>query len=117
MDWNPEFAEKNWFIDTEKMTQKIPVMGKPSEIQTVFNTIKATSFSLASEHGLFNVELSIPGDFSIQSQLYLKDNLSELDLPENIPGQFANVGFKTTGWENIDSELHHLKFMVCMDKR
>jgi len=117
MDWNPEFSEKKWFVNTRKMIDKLPLTGYPSEAQEVFNKIKASSFSLASDYGFFQVELSIPDDFLIQSQLYLKDDLSEVDLPENIPGQFANVGFKTTGWEGIDTELHHLKFTVCMDKK
>ncbi|MCK5664099.1 MAG: hypothetical protein KAI17_11460, partial [Thiotrichaceae bacterium] len=56
----------------------------------------------------------IPDDFPIESNLYLRDAVDEADPPENHPGQFGNIGFKTTGWENIDNKLYHLKFTVCV---
>jgi hypothetical protein len=34
------------------------------------------------------------------------------DPPENIPGQFGNVGFLSTGWDRLDTTEHHLVISV-----
>ncbi len=117
MDWNNSVEQQHLFIKTENSNLSLPVNGKNTDNKKKFNQIMASNFSAMGELGNFNVKLDIPDDFPIHSQLYLRDALHEIDLPENNPGQFGNVGFKTTGWENIDSELHHLKFTVCVDKR
>ncbi len=116
MDWNhaPELPELS--IKSVKGNLTLPVNGQPSDDKDAFNQIAGREFSLSSKPGRFAVKLDIPDDFPIHSQLYLRDALHEIDLPENYPGQFGNVGFKTTGWENIDSKLHHLKFTVCVDR-
>ncbi|MCW8928710.1 MAG: hypothetical protein OQL19_00550 [Gammaproteobacteria bacterium] len=116
MDWNNEFEGQNLIINTDKAQLDLPVNGKTSDDKKAFNEITATNFSVDSKLGKFDVMLDLPEDFPIHSQLFLKDALNEIDLPENHPGQFGNVGFKTTGWEKIDSKLHHLRFTVCVDK-
>lgn len=116
MDWDHAPDLPGLTIKSEAFNIKLPVNGRPGDDKDAFNQIAGKEFSLISQWGQFAVKLDIPDDFPIDSQLYLRDALHEIDLPENYPGQFGNVGFKTTGWENIDSKLHHLKFTVCVDK-
>ena len=116
MDWDHAPDLPGLTIKSEAFNLKLPVNGQPGDDKDAFNQIAGKEFSLISQWGQFDVKLDIPDDFPIYSQLYLRDALHEIDLPENYPGQFGNVGFKTTGWENIDSKLHHLKFTVCVDK-
>lgn len=114
MDWNNSADNLKLSIQTDKNTT-IPINGSPSDKKKAFNQIMGNSFLLNSNRGNFNVALNIPDDFPIQSNFYLRDALDEMDAPENYPGQFGNIGFKTTGWENVGSQLYHLKFTVCVD--
>lgn len=117
MDWNNSVEKQNLMIKTASSHLRFPVNGQTSDDKRDFNDVMASEFSVIGEQGSFEVKLDIPDNFPLRSQLYLKDAMHEIDLPENNPGQFGNVGFKTTGWENIDSQLHHLKFTVCVDNR
>ncbi len=123
MDWNnadglpPLTSHPALSMFPSELNLKLPVNGKPSADKYAFNRIVDTQFSVSSDPGVFDVTLDIPDDFPIKSNLYIKDALDEIDPPENYPGQFGNVGFRTTGWENIDSQLHHLKFTVCISGR
>jgi len=114
MDWNHSAAKSDLRIQAAKEYPAMLINGLPSENKTAFNQIMGNTFSLASLRGNFNVTLDIPDDFPIQSNLYLRDSIDEIDSPENVPGQFGNIGFKTTGWENIENKLYHLKFTVCV---
>lgn len=114
MDWNHTADLPTFMIHSRKADRDLPVNGRQTEDKRAFNQIVDKQFSVNSSMGRFAVSLEIPDDFPVQANLYLKDALDEYDLPENFPGQFGNVGFKTTGWEKIDSRLHHLKFTVCM---
>jgi len=120
MDWNnsselPALSMHSSHPNASSLD--LSVNGRQSADKKAFNDIIDTKFSLSSDSGKFNVFLDIPDDFPIKSNLYLMDDLSEIDLPENIPGQFGNIGFKTTNWENIDSKSHHLKFTVCVQRK
>ncbi|WP_198265173.1 hypothetical protein [sulfur-oxidizing endosymbiont of Gigantopelta aegis] len=116
MDWDDSAERPALKVLAEQANLILPVNGYDSADKIAFNGLPEQQFALSSDLGNFAVRLEIPDDFPIHSQLYLKDAQDEIDMPENIPGQFGNVGFKTTGWENIDTELHHLKFTVCVDK-
>ena len=114
MDWNNSADSLKLSIQADKEYTTIPINGFPSDEKSAFNQIKGNSFILNSNRGHFNVALDIPDNFPIQSSFYLRDALDEIDAPENYPGQFGNIGFKTTGWENVGSQLYHLKFTVCV---
>jgi len=114
MDWLDVEDTSELTVQAAKSYPAMPVNGLSSEHKKAFNQITGNSFSLTSHKGDFNVRLDIPDNFPIQSNLYLKDAQHELDPPENQPGQFGNIGFKTTGWENISSQLYHLNFTVCV---
>ena len=71
-------------------------------------------FALQSAYGLLAVQLDLEKGTPLESKLYLRDERTIIDKPENIPGQFGNVGFMTTGWEKVDTSLHHLIFNVLL---
>lgn len=114
MDWIHSEDTSDLTVQAAKNYPAMPVNGLSSEHKKAFNQITGNTFSLTSHRGDFKVQLDIPDNFPIQSSLYLKDAQQELDPPENHPGQFGNIGFKTTGWENISSQLYHLNFTVCV---
>jgi len=114
MDWNNLEADSEFKIQRSKYYPEIIINGKPSELKQHFNQLWGKQFSLAAQGRIIYVKLDIPDNFPINSRLYLKDNIAEPDAPENNPGQYGNIGFKTTGWENIDSKLYHLKFTICV---
>ncbi len=114
MDWNNTVRD-NLHIIYQQADLNLLVNGVPTPEKNAFNNISARNFLVDSQFGQFSVRLDIPDDFPLEAQLFLRDDLNAIDPPENYPGQYGNVGFKTTGWENIDNKLYHLKFTVCVD--
>jgi hypothetical protein len=62
-----------------------------------------------------SVRLQVPAGVPVIPWLYLQDARDRPDPPERHPGQFGNMGFRTTGWEHIDAGVHHLKLSVCLE--
>ena len=114
MDWNddPELPELT--IHSPDGVTKLAVNGRMSADKQAFNTVNTRHLSVSSLFGELFIRLDIPEDFPIQPWLYLRDDIEEPDSPENHAGQFGNVGFRTTEWEQIDTEVHHLTFTICM---
>ena len=79
-----------------------------------FNRSVEKQFALESAYGLLMVQLELEKNLPVAARLALQDDRTRLDEPENIPGQFGNVGFITTGWEKVNTELHHLMFNVLL---
>lgn len=79
-----------------------------------FNRSVEKQFALESAYGLLMVQLELEKNLPISARLALQDDRTHLDAPENIPGQFGNVGFVTTGWEKLNTASHHLMFNVLL---
>ena len=114
VDWRSAPTLPELTIRSPGTTSSLVANGQMSDEKYQFNTISDTRFSVHSAYGSVFVALDIPDDFPIQPWLYLSDRNDVADPPEQQPGQFGNVGYRTTGWENIDTEVHHLKFTTCM---
>ncbi len=114
VDWRNAPALPELTISSPDTTSSLVVNGQMSDRKHQFNTVSGTRFSVHSTYGSIFIKLDIPDDVPIQPWLYLNDRLDVADPPENQPGQFGNVGYRTTGWENIDTEVRHVKFTTCM---
>ena len=114
MDWNDDPGLPTLTIHSPDGVNKLAVDGHMSAEKQAFNTVGIRQFSVSSAFGELYIHLDIPADFPIQPWLYLRDDIEQADSPENHAGQFGNVGFRTTGWERIDSQVHHLTFTICM---
>jgi hypothetical protein len=114
VDWIDDARLPKLTVHSPDGVTKLGINGQMSTDKKAFNTISARHFSVSSSFGDLFVRLDIPDDFPIQPWLYLRDDIDEPDPPENQTGQFGNVGFRTTEWERIDTDVHHLTFTVCM---
>ncbi len=114
IDWRNEPSLPALTISSPDMTAKLLINGQMSAEKDHFNSINGTRFSVQSKLGTASLRLDIPADFPIKPWLYLNDDSSTPSPPEHQPGQFGNVGYRTTGWENIDTQVHHLKFTTCL---
>ncbi len=114
VDWNSAPNLPVLHISTDSRGAQLLVDGRQTREEAAFNTLTSASLVVDSRLGQVRASLDIPNDFPIQSHLYLLDDLSQPDRPEQDPGQFGNVGFKTTGWENIDTEVRHMEFRACL---
>lgn len=114
IDWRDEPSLPALTISSPGAENELLVTGQMSVEKHAFNDVSETRFSVRSDFGTASVQLDIPDDFPIESWLYLNDNNSVPSPPEHQAGQFGNVGYRTTGWENIDTRVHHLKISACL---
>lgn len=113
VDWNPSPELPPMFLQSGDGMIRLSISGKPSAKQDEFNQSVDNRFQIQSRPGTITTLLDIPENVPIKSTLYLRDDIKSADPPEQFNGQFGNVGFKTTGWEDINTQVHHLKFSVC----
>ena len=114
VDWNDDPQLPKLTIHAPDGVTSLAVDGRMSADERVFNTVNARQFAVSSSFGRLSVRLEMADDFPIRPWLFLRDDSTQADPPENRSGQFGNVGFRTTEWERIDSGEHHLTFRVCM---
>ncbi len=79
-----------------------------------FNTSNDGAFALVNKYGTLLVKMDFPASEPIKHQVYLMDDRTALDPPENIPGQFGNIGFRMTGWEKLARGTHHLTYRAML---
>lgn len=116
VDWNPVPELAAMRVSNAGLPEELQIDGVMSEDKQAFNRISDWRFAVTGPLGVLRVSLEIADDIPIKTFLYLRDAMHEPDPPEAVAGQFGNMGFRTTGWENIDTEVHHLRFRVCLFK-
>jgi hypothetical protein len=114
IDWNDDPSLPGLRIYGADMRNGVAVNGRMTPEKEQFNKIAGQRFAIENSYGLILTDLEIEKNLPIVSHLYLHDERSQVDEPENIPGQFGNVGFMTIGWEKIGTSIHHLMFNVIL---
>ncbi len=111
IDWNddPSLPALRVYGDDAK---GLLVDGHMTPEKDRFNKTGGQNFLLESTYGLVLVQLEIDKNLPVKVSNYLQDDRSQVDKPEIIPGQFGNIGFRTTGWEKVDASIHHMLFNV-----
>jgi hypothetical protein len=115
VDWNEDTALPRLTIGAPGHSEAAAIDGQMSSDKHELNLLQANQFVVTSSLGEMLVSLEIPLGVPITPWLYLRDAQNEADPPENRVGQFGNVGFRTTGWEQINTEVQHVKFTVCLE--
>jgi hypothetical protein len=115
VDWDGDTALPRLTIYAPGHQQPLSIDGDMSREERDFNSLQLNKFGVTSSLGKMLVSLDIPPSVPLTSWLYLRDALEEADPPEERIGQFGNVGFRITGWEQINSQVQHVKFAVCLE--
>jgi len=114
IDGNNDPSLPQFRIFTRSMREGLLVDGKMSESEQRLNRTGDTELVIGSPYGIILVTLDISKDFPIKQSVYLIDDLTRADPPEDLPGQFGNGGFITTGWEQLGNDIYHMMFRVYM---
>ena len=114
VDWDSAPGLPRLTVASPDAGAAVTVSGEMDPEKQALNALRGTRFTASSAFGSAQVQLEIPADFAITPWLYFNDAITTPDAPEQVPGQFGHVGFRTTGWESIDTGVHHLQFKVCL---
>ncbi len=101
-------------VFTHSLREGVPIDGTMSDRKKLLNFSTDNALVLANTFGKILVSLEVERGSPIRARPYLMDDIGVADPPENIPGQFGNVGFLSTGWDRLDSAAHHLVVSVYM---
>jgi len=97
-------------VHSESNVQGLPISGQMTDLKRVFNESGDKILVISSELGLIVGDIAAKDDSTIESRVYLVDDETLLNPPEDIPGQHGNAGFMMTGWEKLDSQVSHILF-------
>jgi len=97
-------------IHSESNLEGLPVSGKMSGLKQAYNESGDKVMAISSKLGLIVGDIVVKDDETIESHVYLVDDKTLSNPPEDVPGQHGNVGFIMTGWEKLDSQIHHILF-------
>jgi len=114
IDWNDDPSLPALRIYGADARNGIPINGHMTEEKARFNTSEGRLLAIESFYGLMFVQMEIDKNLPVSVRTYLQDDRSLADPPERIPGQFGNVGFVTSGWEKVDTSVHHLLINVLL---
>lgn len=114
IDWNDDSALPVLRIHGGGTPKGLAVDGHMTPEKDRFNKVAGQRFAVENAYGLLLVQLEMEKTLPVEARLYLQDDRTRTDAPENIPGQYGNVGFMTTGWEKVGTSVQHLLFNVLL---
>jgi hypothetical protein len=101
-------------VYSRSVPEGFPIDGHMSAAKRRFNASSDGAFALVNRYGTLLVTMDFPASEPIKRQVYIMDDRTALDPPENIPGQFGNIGFRMTGWEKLSRGTHHLTYRAML---
>ncbi|MHB8474335.1 MAG: hypothetical protein ACYDC8_16100 [Gammaproteobacteria bacterium] len=101
-------------VYSRSLPEGFTIDGHMNEAKRRFNASGDGAFALVNRYGTLLVTMDFAAGEPIQRAVYLVDDRTALDPPENIPGQFGNIGFRMTGWEKLARGTHHLTYRALL---
>lgn len=114
MDWNGTADFPATRIYSRSFPEGVPISGKMSAEKVRFNESGDREFTMANKYAAMPVRMDYGADLPIEHRVFLRDDQDQPDPPETVPGQFGHLGFIATGWERMDTKLHHMALTVSM---
>lgn len=114
IDWNDDPSLPVTWIYQTSLSKELVINGKMTKEKELFNQTGGQQFAIQNSYGLILIQLVVEKDFPIIANSFLLDDRTQADPPENIPGQFGNIGFLSSNWEKVDTAPHHLLFNVLL---
>lgn len=114
MDGNDDPSLPQARLFSNSLQDGLEINGRMTDEKKRFNDSGDKYFVLSSIYGKILVRLDIQKGSPIREKVYLMDDMNAPDPPENIPGQFGNVGFLLRGWENLDVSVQQLSMVVYL---
>lgn len=114
IDWNDDPSLPGLRIYGADTHKGVAIDGHMTPEKEQFNKLAGQRFAVENTYGLILVQLELEKSLPVVARLTLQDDRSRADAPENMPGQFGNVGFLTTGWEKVGTSVHHLLFNALL---
>jgi hypothetical protein len=116
MDGNSSVDPLQTRVYTPSVPQGALIDGKMSEAERRINASGDREVEMINSRGSILVGLKPVGDFPLHYQVHIEDDRAHPDPPENIPGEYGNVGFLTTGWEDLAGSSYRMIFSMYMTK-
>ncbi len=101
-------------VYSRSVPEGFPIDGHMSAAKRRFNASNDGAFALVNRYGTLLVTMDLPPGEPIKRRVYIMDDRTALDPPENVPGQFGNIGFRMTGWEKLSRGTHHLTYRAML---
>jgi hypothetical protein len=114
LDGNNDPSLPTFQVFSPSFLNGLTINGKMTEEKRAFNQSGDGELVVASPYGKLLIGLQVARDFPIHYQVYLMDDLTIPDPPEGIPGQLGNVGFMTTGWDQLARSSYRMVLTVYM---
>jgi len=114
MDGNDGPLAPPYRVYTQSVKQGAVINGKMSAEKEKINASGDKALVVSSPDGEILVSMNLGRNLPVHYRVYILDDASRMDPPDNIPGQFGNMGFISTGWENLGDSVYQMIFSVYM---
>lgn len=84
--------------------------GRMSAAKQHYNESRHKNFIMSDQDGMIVGTMHLTDRLPIVWHVLLVDDVTQPDPPESITGQFGNIGFFTSRWEMMDTDVHHLYY-------
>lgn len=114
MDGNSDPSLPQARVYSDSLKQGALIDGRMSAEEHQINASPDRHLAISSSYGNILVSLDIDKRLPVKVRAFIMDDSERPDPPEQIPGQFGNLGFRTTGWEKVVPSVYRMAFVVYM---
>jgi hypothetical protein len=114
VDWddNPGLPQSRFY--TESLTDGLLIDGVMDAADEQFNQSGDNWLVIDNDYGSVLTGLVFDKKLPVNQRVYLMDDRTYLDPPEDVPGQFGNIGYVSDRWEQVGTGLQHMLFAFYM---
>ncbi len=106
LDDNPVLPQSYYY--TESFTDGVLIDGVMDAADEQVNQSGDDWLVIGSDYGTVLIGLVLDKDLPVTRKVYVMDDRSHPDPPEDVPGQFGNVGYVSDRWEQVGTGLQHM---------
>ena len=99
-------------IYSESTLDGAEVDGVMDEADRTLNESGDEWLTLSNEYGSLMTGLALDPGMPVTKRVYMMDDLTREDPPEDIKGLFGNIGYLTENWEAVEGGIHHMLFGI-----